>query len=246
MKIYLLLLLLIITVPVFAQSYPEMIIVEGGSFEMGDEQGIGEANEQPVHPVTLKTFSIGKTETTVLQWKAYCNATGRKMPETPSWGWIDSHPIVNVSWDDAVAYCDWMSDKTGNMYRLPTEAEWEYAVRGGKTGKGYKYSGGQSIDVTGWYAENSGDKTNAVAQKRANELGLYDMSGNVWEWCQDWRGNYDAAAQTNPRGAKSGGARVLRGGSWYGAAAYCRVANRGNTAPGNRDSIVGFRLVAPE
>lgn len=99
----------------FAQSYPEMVKVEGGSFEMGDELGFYQADEQPVHTVTLKTFSIAKTETTVLQWKTYCTATGRKMPETPGWGWIDSHPIVNVSWDDAVAYCDWMSDETGNM-----------------------------------------------------------------------------------------------------------------------------------
>lgn len=226
-----------------AQQYPQMITVEGGSFEMGDEQGIGEANEQPVHTVTLKTFTIAKTETTVLQWKTYCNATGRSMPQTPSWGWIDNHPVVNVSWDDAVAYCDWMSDKTGKLYRLPTEAEWEYAARGGKQSKGYKYSGGQSIDGSGWYKENSGSGTKEVATKSPNELGLYDMSGNVWEWCQDWYGDYVAGAQTNPRGAKTGSYRVLRGGSWYLAAAYCRVAYRSLNGPAYRNYHYGFRVV---
>ncbi|MBC7507732.1 MAG: formylglycine-generating enzyme family protein [Ferruginibacter sp.] len=229
-----------------AQQYPEMIEVKGGSFEMGDELGIGEAREQPIHTVTLKTFSIAKTETTVLQWKTYCNATGRKMPETPSWGWIDNHPLENVSWDDAVAYCDWMSDKTGNIYRLPTEAEWEYAARGGKQSKGFKYSGGQSIDGTGWYKENSGTGTKEVAQKKANELGLYDMSGNVWEWCLDWYGDYVAGAQTNPRGAKSGSSRVLRGGSWDGTAARCRVARRDFNGRGDRNNNCGFRVVVPQ
>lgn len=242
-KTFLFTALFFIALSVKAQTYPEMIKIEGGTFEMGDEQGIGNANEQPIHSVTLKTFSIAKTETTVLQWKTYCNATGRKMPEAPSWGWIDSHPIVNVSWDDAVAYCDYMSDKTGNLYRLPTEAEWEYAARGGKTSKGFKYSGGQSLDMVGWYEPNSGAKTNPVAQKRANELGLYDMSGNVWEWCQDWYGNYEATAQTNPRGVKSGSFRVLRGGSWHISATSCHVANRNFNNPSYRHSSYGFRVV---
>lgn len=171
----------------YAQSYPEMIKVEGGTFTMGDSEMEGGETEQPTHEVTLKSFSIAKTETTVLQWKTYCSATGHKMPdETPSWGWIDAHPIVNVNYDDAVAYCDWLSDKTGELYRLPTESEWEYAARGGKQSKGYKYSGGQSIDMTGWYDGNSNNQIQAVAQKRANELGIYDMSGNVLEWCKDW------------------------------------------------------------
>ena len=232
---------------VFAKSYPEMINVEGGSFEMGDELGIGFANEQPVHTVTLKSFSIAKTEATVLQWKTYCTVTGRQMPKTPSQGWIDSHPIVNVSWDDAVGYCGWLSDKTGKMYSLPTEAQWEYAARGGSQSKGFEYSGGESMDMVGWFEPNSNKQTQPVAQKRANELGLYDMSGNIWEWCQDWYGAYDAAAQTGPRDAKLGGNnRMLRGGGWNSAATRCRVARRDFEPPGYRYNYDGFRVVAPQ
>ena len=227
-------------------SYPEMVLVEGGTFEMGDEHGLGEANEQPVHSVTLKTFSIAKTETTVRQWRTYCNETGRSMPsDVPAGGWKDDHPMVNVNWQDAVAYCDWLSDKTGKLYRLPTEAEWEYAARGGKLSTGYKYAGGQSIDMTGWYADNSGGGTKPVAQKRANELVLYDMSGNVWEWCHDWYGEnyYATSPASNPRGPTSGSTRVLRGGSWFYSAAGCRVAYRFIYDPSFRNSGSGFRVV---
>jgi len=231
------------TANIYAQNYPEMIKVEGGTFTMGDSEMEGEKDEQPAHEVTLKSISIAKTETTVLQWKTYCSATSRQMPQPPSWDWIDTHPIVNVSYDDVVAYCDWLRDKTGELYRLPTEAEWEYAARGGKQSKGYKYSGGQSIDMTCWYEANSNKQTQAVAQKRANELGIYDMSGNVWEWCKDWYGPYASAAQTNPKGAASGSDRVLRGGSWYYTAADCRVANRNYRGPDSRFSRYGFRVV---
>ncbi|MFA5298789.1 MAG: formylglycine-generating enzyme family protein [Lutibacter sp.] len=229
-----------------AQTYPEMILVEGGTFTMGDSEMEGETNEQPAHSVTLKSFKIAKTETTVAQWRAYCNATGRSMPETPSWGWIDNHPIVNVSWQDAVAYCDWLAEKMNADYRLPTEAEWEYAARGGKLSKGTKYSGSRSIDNAGWYGDNSGSKTHAVATKSPNELGLYDMSGNVWEWCKDWYGDYSADAQTNPQGTDSEGNRVLRGGGWYNSAAICRVARRNYFGPKYRDYYFGFRVVLPQ
>jgi formylglycine-generating enzyme required for sulfatase activity len=220
-----------------------MITVEGGTFTMGDTEMEGEADEQPTHQVTLKTFKIAKTETTVAQWRAYCNATGRTMPETPSWGWIDSHPIVNVNYSDAMAYCDWLAEKMDADYRLPTEAEWEYAARGGKLSKGTKYSGGRSIDNAGWYEDNAGSKTHAVATKNTNELGIYDMSGNVWEWCKDLYDYYSAAAQTNPKGATSGSYRVLRGGSWYNSASFCRVANRDYGGPSYRYDDVGFRVV---
>lgn len=225
-----------------AQSYPEMITVEGGNYTMGDTEMEGEKNEQPTHQVTLKTFKIAKTETTVAQWKVFCNATGRSMPETPSWGWIDSHPIVNVNYGDAVAYCDWLAEKMDADYRLPTEAEWEYAARGGKQSKGTKYSGGRSLDNAGWYNANSDSKTHSVATKNPNELGIYDMSGNVWEWCKDWYGDYSATAQTNPKGATSGAYRVLRGGSWLYSAPFCRVASRGGNAPSIRNLNIGFRV----
>lgn len=227
-----------------AQTYPEMIQVAGGRFAMGNKQRIGELDELPVHQVTLKTFSMAKTETTVTQWKAYWHAKDEKMTEEiPDWSWTDEHPIVNISRDEAVAYCHWLSDKTGNLYRLPTEAEWEYAARGGQLSKGFTYSGGKSLPTVGWYYDNSKGSTNAVAQKLPNELGLYDMSGNVWEWCQDWYGEYSSHAQTNPTGAVSGDNCVLRGGGWDYPATACRVARRARVPPGSRDRLIGFRVV---
>jgi formylglycine-generating enzyme required for sulfatase activity len=236
-------LLLGISIISYSQTYPEMILVEGGTFTMGDTKMEGLPWEQPSHEVTLKTFKIAKTETTVAQWRAYCNATGRSMPETPSWGWIDNHPIVNVNYSDATAYCDWLAEKMDADYRLPTEAEWEYAARGGKLSKDTKYSGGRSIDNVGWYEDNSSSKTQVVATKNPNELGIYDMSGNVWEWCKDWSGDYSATAQTNPKGPTSGSYRVFRGGSWRNSATYCRVANRGHSSPAYRSNDYGFRVL---
>ncbi len=227
----------------FAQIYPEMISVEGGTFIMGDTEMDGEQDEQPSHQVTLKTFKIAKTETTVAQWKAFCQATGRTMPEAPSWGWIDSHPIVKVNYEDATAYCDWLAEKMDADYRLPTEAEWEYAARGGKLSKGTKYSGGRSLDNAGWYEANSNGKTHAVATKNPNELGIYDMSGNAWEWCKDWYGDYITTTQTNPKGSTSGSTRVIRGGSWYFSAARCRVAGRDEGSSSSRYDGGGFRVV---
>lgn len=248
MKKSLLTLILIITswATIFSQSYPEMITVAGGTFTMGDMEIEAKPYEKPTHQVTLRTFKIAKTETTVAQWKSYCIATGIKMPASPIWGWIDSHPIVYVNYEDAVGYCDWLSDKTGNVYRLPTEAEWEYAARGGNKGTGFKYSGGQSLEIVGWYSDNSNNQTQAVAQKKANELGIYDMSGNVWELCKDWFSSYGSEAQTNPKGAPSGSNRVMRGGSWNRSATFSRVASRYDAVPSDRNRIIGFRVVSPE
>jgi sulfatase modifying factor 1 len=238
-----LLLILLGFTTAFAQTYPEMITVEGGTFTMGDTEMEGNKNEQPSHQVTLKTYKIAKTETTVAQWKTFCNATGRSMPEAPKWGWVDSNPIVYVNYGDAVAYCDWLAEILNVNYRLPTEAEWEYAARGGKQSAGYKYSGGRSLDNAGWYDANSNKQTHLVAQKKANELGIYDMSGNVWEWCKDWYGNYSSDAQTNPKGATSGTIRVVRGGDWFNSANYCRVASRDGIDPSPRNINYGFRVV---
>ncbi|MDG1279297.1 MAG: SUMF1/EgtB/PvdO family nonheme iron enzyme [Algoriphagus sp.] len=160
----------------FAQSYPEIVTVEGGTFTMGDTEMEVESDEQLTYQVKLKTFEIAKTETTVAQWKVFCNTTGRSMPEVPKWDWIDSHPIVNVNYPDAVAYCDWLAEKMDTDYRLPTEAEWEYATRRGKLSKGTKYSGGLSMDNADWYEAKCGYKVHSVATKNPNELGILSLS----------------------------------------------------------------------
>ena len=136
-----------------------------------------------------------------------------------------------------------MNNKTGRTFRLPTEAEWEYAARGGNKSRGYKYSGSNNIDEVAWYECNSGVETHPVKGKKANELGLYDMSGNVWECCNDWYGEYSRGAQTNPKGPNNGSYRVLRGGSWCSGERYCRVSDRDSDAPGDRNDVIGFRLV---
>ncbi|MCD8539034.1 MAG: formylglycine-generating enzyme family protein [Leadbetterella sp.] len=176
------------------------------------------------------------------QWKAYCEETGKEMPSAPGWGWADQQPIANISWTEAVAYCSWLSRKTGKKYRLPTEAEWEYAAKGGKKSKGYKYSGSQWLDSVGWFNTNCGGKTHPVAQKKPNELGLYDMSGNVVEWCQDWFGPYSPSPQSDPQGPGEGSNRVQRGGSWSVTPQLCSVSIRFIRVPALRNSNVGFRL----
>lgn len=218
---------------------PEVVLVTGGTFTMGSSV---EKDETP-HTVTLSSYSIGKYPVTVGQYKKYCTATGTAMPEAPSWGWNDKHPMVNVNYKDAVAYCNWLSETYGGDWRLPTEAEWEFAARGGNKSNGYTYSGSNDLDEVGWYGNNAGSKTHAVATKNPNELGIYDMSGNVWEWCKDLYGTYSSATETSPKGATNGSNRVLRGGSWYFAASACRVANRSGIDPSFRNVASGFRMV---
>jgi sulfatase modifying factor 1 len=215
---------------------PEMIEVPGGSFTMGGMNG----RESPSHSVTLSSFRMAKTETTVAQYRAYCKATGQEIRYK---GWTDKEPIVHVSWDDAVAYCKWLSDKTAKFYRLPTEAEWEYAARGGNKSNGYEYSGSDVSSAVSWNTENSDRGIHDCGLKKPNELGLYDMSGNVYEWCQDWYGRYDADSQTNPNGAKTGSYRVLRGGCFLSVAAICRVADRDYNSPDFSNFCLGFRVV---
>ena len=219
----------------------EMVYVQGGAFTMGGtpEQG-GDCwdDEKPAHPVTLSDFHIGKYEVTQAQWRAV-------MGNNPSRFKGDNLPVENVSWNDAQEFIRKLNTQTGKNYRLPTEAEWEYACRGGARSAHYKYSGSDTIGDVAWYDKNSGGKTHPVGTKSPNELGIYDMSGNVWEWCSDWWGNYNGKIQTNPQGPSSGSKCVVRGGNWSGNASYCRVAYRGYDSPDSRDKFLGFRVVLP-
>ena len=215
-----------------------MIHVEGGTFTMGatPEQGDDAYDwEKPAHQVTLSSYYIGETEVTQALWEAV-------MGSNPSYFKGSEHPVEEVSWDDCQTFICKLNTLTGKTFRLPTEAEWEYAARSGKKSQGYKYSGSNTLDNVAWYDDNSGGETHPVKTKSPNELGLYDMSGNVWEWCQDWSGGYDSSSQKNPTGPSTGSARVSRGGSWYYFARYCRVSFRGNSAPDNRSGSLGFRL----
>jgi formylglycine-generating enzyme required for sulfatase activity len=217
------------------QDTANMVFVKGGTFDMGSTQY---PNEMPVHSVTLDDFWIDKYEVSVAEYRSFCEATGRAMPEKePAWGWKDDYPMVNVSWLDAEAYAQYVGK------RLPTEAEWEYAARGGSKSNNYLYAGAPYAQLVGWFEGNSANTAQPRGLKKPNELGIYDMSGNVWEWCQDYYASYPSEHQTNPKGPKTGINRVIRGGSWFGNAANLRVANRYYSPEGYGSSLIGFRLV---
>lgn len=251
-----------------------MVLVEGGTFMMGSDDGYPE--EMPLHKVTLSSFLIGKYEVTQELWESV-------MGNNPSYFKGSKRPVERVNWYDVVEFCNKLSDKESlqkaytidkikkdmnnrcsddlmkwivkcdfdaNGYRLPTESEWEYAARGGKKSMGYEYSGSNNLNDVGWYgaSNNSGNRTKAegtseVGRKQPNELGLHDMSGNVWDWCWDWDGDYSSVSQTNPRGQNSGYMRVIRGGSWGYSASYCRVAGRYNEVTIKKNGGQGLRLV---
>jgi formylglycine-generating enzyme required for sulfatase activity len=230
-------------VPQLPYLEPEMVLVPAGTFRMGDIWGDGFSNERPVHTVTFsKPFAIGKYEVTFDEYDRFARATGRRLPDDSGFG-RGRLPVINVSWDDAVAYCQWLSRLTGVTYRLLTEAEWEYAARSG--GKEERWAGTSSEAELGeyaWYEKNSGERAHPVGQKKPNGLGLHDMSGNVWEWCQDWYGEYPTDAVTAPAGPGSRSYRVIRGGGWYYSARYCRSASRDGLTPDLRFDNLGFRL----
>ncbi|MCM1170115.1 MAG: formylglycine-generating enzyme family protein [Bacteroides sp.] len=217
----------------------EMVYVPGGTFQMGATAEQGDdayREEKPVRTVKLDSFYIGKCEVTQAQWRAV-------MGENPSHFTGDENPVECVSWNDAQEFCEKLSAKTGRKYVLPTEAQWEYAARGGKKSKGYKYAGNNNIDEVAWYGDNSNDRTHAIGTKKANELGIYDMSGNVWEWCSDWYAGYDESDTDNPTGPQNGSTRVARGGSWLNDASHCRVSSRTNDGdPDLRYYSLGFRV----
>jgi len=234
-------------------KYPEMILVEGGSFKMGSNSGY--SDETPIHSVTLSDYYIGKYEVTVGQYKTFCNATGHPFPSKPQrdwydehdnvrdWTWRDNHPIVNVTWNDAVAYCEWLSTQTGDQYSLPSEAQWEFAAKGGNSSNNYKYSGGNYLNSVGWFDENTYERgTRTVGQLAANELGIYDMSGNAFEWCSDYYGPYSSRSKTDPTGPRKGQYRVVRGGSWYYVEEFCKITQRDSPKPTLKKFVYGFRV----
>lgn len=226
---------------------PEFIKVEGGTFTMGSDSG--RYDEKPIHRVTVSSFSISKYPITVKQYKKFCEFTGRSMPEETAYRTLqDDHPMVYVNYHDAVAYCNWLSQEYEGDFRLPTEAEWEYAARGGQESKGYIYSGNDDLEKVAWFKDNSSEQIQPVGQKIPNELGLYDMSGNVWEWCNDGYGidYYKYSPSQNPKGPSGEPFRVLRGGAWCHDAGFCRVAFRTYFTPDFRNNFSGFRVVLSE
>ena len=256
----------IITNPVL----DNMVFVKGGTFQMGTNDGY--SDEKPAHLITVGDFYISKYEVTVTEFKKFIDATnyqtdadkagGSSVHDGNSWfqkngvNWkcdvagnirLSSdynHPVIHVSWNDATAYCNWIGG------RLLTEAEWEYASRGGNKTNGYKYSGSNTLNNVGWFDENSYDLgsshsnygTHQVGTKSPNELGIYDMSGNVSEWCSDWYGSYSSSLQNNPKVESAGAYRIIRGGCWYHSATYCRVVGRNNSVPTLTHSGFGFRI----
>mgnify|MGYP002673282803 FL=1 len=220
----------------------DMVRVEAGTFTMGATPEMEDPydREKPTHQVTLTNdYYIGKYEVTQALWQAV-------MGNNPSYFKGESLPVANVSWDDCQEFISKLNRITGKKFRLPTEAEWEYAARGGKKSRGYQYSGSNSLSDVAWYRDNSGKKTHAVGTKQPNELGIYDMGGNVYEWCKGWYGEYSSSSQVNPTGANSGSYRVNRGGGRSSNARSCRSSYRSNNTPGDRFSDLGFRLVLSE
>ena len=242
-----LLLFLSILLPVFAHAQesrqantakePQMILVKGGTYMMGSNNA--NPNEKPAHKVIVNDFYIGIYEVTQAQWRAV-------MHNNPAAFVNEDGPEENISWDEVQEYINNLNKLTGKKYRLPTEAEWEYAAKGGSKSIGYLYSGSDDIKRIAWIKDNSSDMPHPVGQKQANELGIYDMSGNVWEWCADW---YDDvfyrrlySRRPNPIGPKTGTFKIVRGGSWYSNEYCSRPTYRDGFIPGGKSTNIGFRL----
>ena len=244
------------------------VYVQGGTFFMGSKKS---DDEYPVHEVALDGFYMTKYEITNKQFCAFLNEKGNRVEGGVSWidlsgiykietcriseiegqyvvepGYED-RAVIYVSWYGARAYCEWMSEQLGKVVRLPTEAEWEYAARGGIYSKDYKYSGSNKLNEVAWWHKRKETKAMVqdVGKNKANELGIYDMSGNVWEWCSDWYDPdyYSNCPWRNPSVSGNGKVKVLRGGSWINQASYCRVTNRFHRSPDGRDGDIGFRIV---
>jgi sulfatase modifying factor 1 len=245
---------------------PETVLIKGGTFSMGSAED--DSDEKPVHTVTVSSFNLGKYEVTVGQYLQFVDEMKICYPE-----WLEPGnrynietgdnpyyreegysrqatdlPIAGISWKDAQAYCQWLSMKTGYHFRLPTEAEWEYAARGGADALPYRYAGGDTLDLVAWHSGNTNSRPQPVGARVPNALGLYDLSGNVWEWCSDRyeSGYYAKSAARDPQGPSSGPSRVIRGGAWNSKPQHCRVTNRLGYTPDFRFSFLGFRVVRAE
>lgn len=224
--------------------------VEAGTFQMGGSDSDASNDEKPVHSVTLtQDYYLGETEVTQALWYAVMGQkpTSGGLQWSSSYGVGDNYPAYYISYEDCQTFLSSLNSKLssqllGMKFNFPTEAQWEYAARGGNKSKGYLYAGSNTIGDVAWYIDNSSSKTHEVKGKQANELGLYDMSGNVWEWCYDWYGSYSSGGQTNPTGPSSGSNRVYRGGSWNVSAGHCRSSYRYNYSPSGRGPRLGFRL----
>lgn len=204
----------------------------------------GDSDEAPVHSVTIsKDYYIGETEVTQALWEAVTgySPTSDGRSWSTEYGLGDNYPAYYISYEDVQSFITKLNSLTGENFRMPTEAEWEFAARGGNKSKGYTYSGSNTIGDVAWYDDNS-SMTHTVKTKAANELGIYDMSGNVWEWCSDWYGTYGSSAQTDPTGPTTGTYRVFRGGGWNFIATYCRCADRHFNTPSDRFDGLGVRL----
>ncbi len=247
--------------------------ITGGTFTMGSNASDAESDETP-HTVTVGSFEMMQHEVTVAEFKAFIAATGyqtdadKRTDDYGSYIWTGTkwekkdnvnwtcdvkgnprpsseynHPVIHISWNDATAYAKWLSEQTGRTWRLPTEAEWEYAAKGGEN---YTYAGSNDIAAVAWYSDNASKTTHAVGQKKPNGYGLYDMTGNVWEWCSDWYGSdyYNSSPKDNPKGPATGSDRVVRGGAWYSYAVFCRTAHRADLSLSRRYDNLGFRLLS--
>lgn len=227
-----------------ARTLGPWVFVTGGTFLMGRN---GEfRDERPIHNVVLSNYYISKYEVTVKEYRKFITATNRTFPIAPAWGWDDNAPMVKVSWNDAKDYCMWLDTTTGKTVRLPTEAEWEYAARGGKNSQRFSYSGSNTLDNVAWNYLNANSRTYICGLKKPNELGIFDMSGNAWEWCYDWQGSYSSAIQRDPTGPVNGNNKIFRGGSWfdYGlGSSECRVETRYDYTPNSKVDDGGFRIV---
>jgi formylglycine-generating enzyme required for sulfatase activity len=216
---------------------PEMVFVEGGTFKMGSD--LGDFTAKPVHKVTISSFKIGIYEVTQAQWRAV-------MSSDPSYfKFCDQCPVESVSWVDIQEFITKLNAQTKKNYRLPTEAEWEYAAKGSLNRKSENQNEANNFTDIAWYAENSGKRTHIVGSKECNEFGIYDMSGNVWEWCSDYIRVYSDSNEVNPKGESSGLYRVLRGGGWGDSIDRLHATYRMGSEPNVKQFYIGFRLVLP-